>query len=89
MIWLVPLLPMAVGLVLWAAGGGRGLLGGVAAATLLATAALALWAGPSVYGWAPGLELRAELTVLARAVAVDINVMDYVEAAKLRGEGRR
>ncbi|MDU8927492.1 ABC transporter permease [Alisedimentitalea sp. MJ-SS2] len=25
---------------------------------------------------------------LARAVAVDINVMDYVEAAKLRGEGR-
>ncbi|WP_133487020.1 ABC transporter permease [Aliiroseovarius marinus] len=26
---------------------------------------------------------------LARAVAVDINVMDYVEAAKLRGEGRR
>jgi peptide/nickel transport system permease protein len=24
---------------------------------------------------------------LARAVAVDINVMDYVEAAKLRGEG--
>lgn len=26
---------------------------------------------------------------LSRAVAVDINVMDYVEAAKLRGEGRR
>ncbi|MBB96613.1 MAG: ABC transporter permease [Rhodobacteraceae bacterium] len=26
---------------------------------------------------------------LARAVAVDINVMDYVEAAKLRGEGYR
>lgn len=26
---------------------------------------------------------------LARAVAVDINVMDFVEAAKLRGEGRR
>jgi peptide/nickel transport system permease protein len=26
---------------------------------------------------------------LARAVAVDINVMDYVEAARLRGEGRR
>ncbi len=26
---------------------------------------------------------------LARAVAVDINVMDYVEAAKLRGEGTR
>ncbi|MEM9579158.1 MAG: ABC transporter permease [Pseudomonadota bacterium] len=26
---------------------------------------------------------------LARAVAVDINVMDYVEAAVLRGEGRR
>jgi peptide/nickel transport system permease protein len=26
---------------------------------------------------------------LARAVAVDINVMDYVEAAKLRGEGLR
>lgn len=26
---------------------------------------------------------------LARAVAVDINVMDYVEVAKLRGEGRR
>lgn len=26
---------------------------------------------------------------LARAVAVDINVMDYVEAAKLRGEGNR
>ncbi|TPM40214.1 ABC transporter permease [Mesorhizobium sp. B2-3-4] len=26
---------------------------------------------------------------LARAVAVDINVMDYVEAAKLRGEGSR
>jgi peptide/nickel transport system permease protein len=26
---------------------------------------------------------------LARAVAVDIEVMDYVEAAKLRGEGRR
>src|SRR5690606_6827894 len=25
---------------------------------------------------------------LARAVAVDINVMDFVEAAKLRGEGR-
>jgi peptide/nickel transport system permease protein len=25
---------------------------------------------------------------LARAVAVDINVMDYVEAARLRGEGR-
>ncbi|MCV6585997.1 MAG: ABC transporter permease [Marinibacterium sp.] len=25
---------------------------------------------------------------LARAVAVDVNVMDYVEAAKLRGEGR-
>ncbi|WP_292641996.1 ABC transporter permease subunit, partial [Mesorhizobium sp.] len=24
---------------------------------------------------------------LSRAVAVDINVMDYVEAAKLRGEG--
>lgn len=78
MIWLVPLLPMAVGLVLWAAGGGRGLLGGVAAATLLATAALALWAGLSVYGWAPGLELRAELTVLARAVAV---VVPLVAAA--------
>jgi len=26
---------------------------------------------------------------LSRAVAVDINVMDFVEAAKLRGEGRR
>ncbi len=26
---------------------------------------------------------------LSRSVAVDINVMDYVEAAKLRGEGRR
>lgn len=26
---------------------------------------------------------------LARAVAVDINVMDFVEAARLRGEGRR
>lgn len=26
---------------------------------------------------------------LARAVAVDINVMDYVEASKLRGEGKR
>jgi peptide/nickel transport system permease protein len=26
---------------------------------------------------------------LARAVAVDINVMDYVEAARLRGEGTR
>ena len=26
---------------------------------------------------------------LARSVAVDINVMDYIEAAKLRGEGKR
>jgi peptide/nickel transport system permease protein len=26
---------------------------------------------------------------LSRAVAIDINVMDYVEAAKLRGEGRK
>lgn len=95
MLWLVPLLPLAAGPLLWAAGRGssRRRLGGMAGAVMAATTAAAVWAAvvrpDTTYPWAVGLELRlavgdaaAVVTILVPAVA--LVVIAYAAAHESR-----
>lgn len=77
MIWTLPLLPAAAGLLIWALGpAGRvvpALLGGAVMAGLAVL--IALDPAPASFMWAPGLPLLLELTDTARAVALTVPVI--------------
>lgn len=75
MTWLLPLLPLVSGLLLWM-GGKRRLLGPAALAAVLATLGIAMWGATSeattAFWWGPQLELTVGVEGLARVMAIVI-----------------